>query len=470
MPDNRINHLLSDLDRASMLHPVSSVADVLANGPSIYSHALGATVTDEAGRDLIDMGAGLWCVNVGYGRPELAEAARDAMTRLSYQHFFGGASAEPTIRLADRLLTLFREQSGAPHMARVFFGTSGSDANDTAFKLVRYYHNLIGKPEKKKIISRLGGYHGVTVASGSLTGISAYHKCFDQPIDGVLHTSCPSYASFAHPGETEAQFLDRMIEDLRQMIETEGGDTIAAFIAEPIMGTGGVVIPPDGYYQRVQELLDEHDILLVLDEVITGFGRLGHWFGTGALGLRPDIVSLAKGLTSAYFPMSATVISDRVWAALREASAQVGTFMHGFTYSGHPVGSAVAMANIDVIEHEGLVAQAAENGPYLLEGLRARLSDHPHIGDIRGVGLMAAVEFVADAETKRRFAPETAPHRLVAKYATEQAVLTRALPYLPVNSFSPPLSITRTEIDNALDRYLEAVRLAQVELTAMAKR
>lgn len=468
MLEDRVNHSLADLDRASMLHPVSSVADVLANGPTIYDHADGATVTDTSGHSLIDMGAGLWCVNVGYGRPELVEAARDSMAKLSYQHFFGGASAEPTIRLADRLLTLFREQSGAPHMARVFFGNSGSDANDTAFKMVRYYHNLIGKPEKKKIISRMGGYHGVTVASGSLTGIPGYHKCFDLPIEGVLHTSCPSYPSFGLPGESEAQFLDRMIADLEQLIATEGPETIGAFIAEPVMGTGGVVIPPEGYYQRVQEVLDRHDILLVLDEVITGFGRLGHWFGTGALDLRPDIVSLAKGLTSAYFPMSATVISDRIWEALKEASLREGTFMHGFTYSGHPVGSAVAMANLDVMERENLISQAGLNGTYLLDGLRTRLSENPYIGDIRGLGLMAGVEFVADRSNGRAFPADTAPHRLVAKHATEQGVLTRALPFLAVNSFSPPLSISRDQIDIALDRYAAAVEEAMPKLTTMA--
>lgn len=470
MDHARLNHSLADLDRESLLHPVSSVADVMAHGPSIYMSAQGATVTSAEGRRLVDLGAGLWCVNVGYGRTELADAAAASMRQLSYQHFFGGASAEPTIRLADRILTLFREQSGAPHMARVFFGTSGSDANDTAFKLVRYYHNIIGKPLKKKIISRLGAYHGVTYASGSLTGIASYHKAFDQPVDGVLHTSCPHYYGFAQAGETETAFTDRMVADLERLIEAEGAGTIGAFIAEPVMGTGGVFIPPAGYFEKVQRVLDRHEILLVLDEVITGFGRLGHWFGTGAFGLKPDIVSLAKGLTSAYFPLSASVISDRIWTALEEASPREGTFMHGFTYSGHPVGSSVAMANLDVMERDGLVARAAENGHYLLEGLKARLKDNPFVGDIRGIGMMAAVEYVSDRAARRPFPAGTAPHRAVARRATDQGVLTRALPFLPVNSFSPPLSITRGEIDEGLDRFAKAVEQSMTDLKAMAAR
>ncbi|KAA0972696.1 aminotransferase class III-fold pyridoxal phosphate-dependent enzyme [Aureimonas fodinaquatilis] len=455
------------MDRLSLFHPVTSIADLAANGPTIYQSANGVRMQNAAGRDVIDMGAGLWCVNIGYGRGELADAAADAMRNLSYQHLFGGASCEATILLADRILTLFRNRANAPHMARVFFGTSGSDANDTALKLVRYYNNMRGLPAKKKIISRLGAYHGVTLASGSLTGIAAYHKAFDLPIEGVLHTSCPHYYGGSENGESEAAFTERMVADLEAMIKREGPDTVAAFIAEPVIGTGGVVLPPENYFQRVQEVLDRHDILLIADEVITGFGRTGQWFGTGTYGLRPDIVSLAKGLTSAYFPMSANVVSERIWSVLEDTSAQMGAFMHGFTYSGHPVGSAVAMANIDIIEQEGMVENAAALAPRLLSALQERLGENPYIGDIRGVGLMAAVEFVADRETRRPFAPGTNPHRLVARLATEQGVLTRALPYLTVNSFSPPLSITASEIDEAIDRYAQAVALATPQLAAL---
>ncbi|WP_425105094.1 aminotransferase [Ancylobacter sp.] len=460
---------LSQMDKLSLFHPLTSVADNLRDGPAIYTEAAGTRVRNVGGQELIDMGAGLWCVNVGYGRPQLADAAASAMRELSFQHLFGGAASEATIRLADRLMTLFREKANAPHMARVFFGTSGSDANDTALKLVRYYNNQLGRPAKKKIISRLGSYHGVTYASGSLTGIASYHKAFDLPVDGILHTSCPHYYGFAQPGESEAAFSDRMVADLEALIAREGADTIAAFIAEPVMGTGGVFLPPADYFTKVQAVLARHDILFVVDEVITGFGRTGEWFATGLYGLKPDIVSLAKGLTSAYFPMSASIISDRIWSVLEETSPAVGAFMHGFTYSGHPVGSAVAMATLDLMEEEDLVGNAARLAPYLLEALRSRLADHPYVGDIRGVGLMAGVEFLAQRDPRRPFSDGRAPHRVVAKKAVEAGVLVRALPFSPVNSFSPPLCITRDEIDIAADRYAAAAKAAIPDLEQLSQ-
>ncbi|TIU72061.1 MAG: aminotransferase class III-fold pyridoxal phosphate-dependent enzyme [Mesorhizobium sp.] len=445
------------MDRLSVFHPVTSIADQQKNGPIIYTKAEGARLADHHGNDLIDFGAGLWCVNVGYGRSEIAGAAVNAMQELSYAHMFGTASNEATIRLADRVLSLLRERAGAPHLARVAFGTSGSDANDTAYKLVIYYNNLRGKPRKKKVISRLGGYHGVTYASGSLTGIPAYHVAFDMPIEGVLHAACPHHYRFAEDGEGEQEFCDRMVADLTGIIEREGADTIAAFIAEPVMGTGGVVVPPPEYFAKVQALLDRHDILFIADEVITGFGRTGEWFGTGTFRLKPDIVTMAKGITSAYFPVSATAISDRMWKVFEENSPKTGAVMHGFTYSGHPVGSAVAMANIDIIEREGLVEKCAADGPYMLELLKERLADHPYVGDIRGVGLMMGIEFVADRATRRPFATGANPHRLAAKHATARGVLTRALPYIDVNSFSPPLSISRGDIEEGVDRYTAAL-------------
>lgn len=464
-----VNLDLPQMDKMSLFHPLTSIADNLRDGPAIYADASGVRIRNVSGRELIDMGAGLWCVNVGYGRPELADAAAAAMRGLSFQHLFGGAASEVTIRLADRLLTLFREKANAPHMARVFFGTSGSDANDTAFKLVRYYNNLLGRPAKKKIISRIGSYHGVTYASGSLTGIPSYHKAFDLPVDGVLHTSCPHYYGFGQPGESEAAFADRMVADLEALIAREGGETIAAFIAEPVMGTGGVFLPPADYFAKVQAVLARHDILFVIDEVITGFGRTGEWFASGLYNLKPDIVSLAKGLTSAYFPMSASIISDRIWSVLEETSPAMGTFMHGFTFSGHPVASAVAMATLDLMEAEDLVGNAARLGPYLLDALRSRLADHPYVGDVRGVGLMAGVEFVAEKSPRRPFADGRGPHRVIGKKAVEAGVLVRALPFAPVNSFSPPLSITREDIDIAADRYAAAAKAAIPDLEQLSQ-
>lgn len=462
------NMSLEETDKLSVFHPVTSIADQKQNGPTIYARGDGVRLTDRQGNDLVDFGAGLWCVNVGYGRAEIAAAAGKAMQDLSYAHMFGGASNEATIRLADRLLTLLREHAGATSLARVAFGSSGSDANDTAFKLVRYYNNLRGRPRKKKVISRLGAYHGVSYASGSLTGIAAYHTAFDMPVDGVLHAACPHHYRFGLNGESEDAFCDRMAADLAALIRREGGDTIAAFIAEPVMGTGGVVIPPAGYYPRIQALLDEHDILLIADEVITGFGRTGQWFGSGLYELRPDIVNMAKGITSAYFPVSATAVSQRIWDVLEEASPRTGAVMHGFTYSGHPVGSAVAMANLDIIERERLVERCAENGPYMLSRLREAIGDHPYVGDVRGIGLMIGIEFVADKATRRPFDAGANPHRLVARHAAAQGVLTRALPYIDVNSFSPPLSISRGEIDEGVARYAAALEAASPALHDLA--
>lgn len=457
MAKEQHNFSLEEMDKLSVFHPVTSIAEHQRNGPTIYSRAAGSMVTDHKGNELIDCVAGLWCVNIGYGRPEIAAAAAKAIEELSYAHLFAATSNEASIRLADRVLGILRERAGAPQMARVFFGSSGSDANDSAYKLVRYYNNLLGRPAKKKVIALTGGYHGLSYASGSLTGIAAYHAAFDLPIEGVLHAACPHHYRFSQHDESEEQFCERLVKDLADTIEREGPDTVAAFIAEPVMGTGGVIIPPAGYHAKVRALLDAHDILLIADEVITGFGRTGQWFGTGTFGLRPDIITMAKGITSAYFPVSATVISQGIWEVLDEASARTGAVMHGFTYSGHPVGSAVAMANIDIIERENLVERCAVNGSYMLERLRETIQDHPYVGDIRGVGLMIGIELVVDKKTRRTFRPGTNPHRLVAKAAAEKGVLSRALPFLDVNSFSPPLTISREEIDLGIARYASAL-------------
>jgi L-2,4-diaminobutyrate transaminase len=464
------NEDLGAIGSASLFHAVSSIDDVLKNGSNIYSRGQGCEIQHASGRTLLDMAAGLWCVNVGYGRQELAQAAFDACSRMGFQHLFGSSASEEVVRLSDRLLNLFRTEANAPHMARVFYGSSGSDANDTAAKLVRYYNNLRGLPAKKKIISRTGAYHGLTLAAASLTGIPGYHKAFDLPGDGVIFTSCPHYYGYGETGESEVAFTDRLVAELESIIAREGSETIGAFIAEPVMGTGGVMLPPEGYFEKVQKVLDHHDILLIVDEVITGIGRTGSWFGTGKYGLKPDIVSLAKGLTSGYFPMSASIISDRIWNVLAEKSSETGTFMHGFTYSGHQVGSAVALANLNIIENEALVERAASSGDYLLQALRARVGDNPYVGDIRGSGLMIGIEFVADRATRRRFPEATGPHRVVAKHANQFGILTRALPFAPVTAFSPPMTITVEQMDEAVDRFAKALDAAMPELSVESKR
>jgi L-2,4-diaminobutyrate transaminase len=468
MLEERLNYTLEEMDRQSLFHPLTSIATHMKSGPLIVEHGRGVRIRDHKGRELIDCGAGLWCVNIGYGRTEIAQVAKQAIENLNYYHIFGSASSEPIIRLADRILGLFRDRAGAGHLARVFFGCSGSDANDTNVKLVRYYNNLRGRPAKKKIISRLGSYHGLTCVAGSLTGIPAYHKAWDLPLAGILHTSCPHWYRFAEPGETEAAFCDRMVADLEAMIEREGADTIAAFIAEPIMGTGGVLLPPAGYFERVQEVLERYDILFIADEVITGFGRTGQWFATGLYGLKPDIVTLAKGVTSAYFPLSASVISSRIWEVLEAASPEHGPVMHGFTYSGHPVGGAIGLANLEIMENEGLVENAARVGPYLLRSLQEAVGDHPYIGDVRGEGLMIAVEFIADRERRQPFDPAANAHRIVAAKALEQGVMLRPLPFIEVISFSPPLCLTETDCDEAVDSFARALEAATPELRRLA--
>jgi L-2,4-diaminobutyrate transaminase len=463
------NYPLEDIDRETMFHPNTSIVDHLKKGPHIMAEANGVRVTDRQGRELIDCGAGLWCVNIGYGRREMGEAAKRAFENLAYHHIFGGTSNEPIIRLAERVLGLFHEKAGAPHLSKVFFGSGGSDANDTNFKLVRYYNNLRGKPKKKKIISRAGAYHGLTYAAGSLTGIPVYHKAFDLPLADVLHTSCPHYFRYGAAGESEEAFGARMVAEVETLIAKEGAETIAAFIAEPIMGTGGVLLPPKGYFHKLQALFERHDILFIADEVITGFGRTGHWFATGGMRLRPDIVTLAKGITSAYFPVSASVISEKIWTVLRDASPEFGPVMHGFTYSGHPVGGALGLANIEIMEREGLIEQAAEVGAYLRQLLGQRVGAHPHVGEVRGMGQMLAVEFVADKTERRFFAPKTGAHRLVATKAVEFGILTRALPFIEVNSFSPPLNMTRSDAEDAVERYGRALDAVTPDLARLAE-
>ncbi len=466
---SRENFSVSDMDKNAYFHPATSIQMLESNGPMMFSNASGITIEGPGGRRMMDLGAGLWCVNSGYGREELVEAGADAMRGLSYYHSFGAASNEYAARLADEIISLLHEKAGARHMSKVFFGSSGSDANDTAYKLVRYVNNLRGRPDKKKFISRMGAYHGLTYAAAGLTGIPSYHVAFDLPQTGVFHTGCPHFYRFAEEGESEAEFTARRLAELEQLIEREGADTIGAMIMEPIMGTGGVFVPPQGYLKGVQKILRDNDILMIVDEVITGFGRLGSWFGTGHYDLQPDIITMAKGVTSAYFPLSCTVISDGIYETLREASPRTGPIMHGFTYSGHPVGCAIGLANMELMKRDGLVENAAELGPHLIERLRARVGDNPHVGDVRGVGLMAAVEFVADRETRRFFPKGSDAHRIVARASMAQDVLVRALPFIEVTSFSPPLTITRAEIDEAVERFGRAVDAATPDLAALAK-
>jgi L-2,4-diaminobutyrate transaminase len=468
MPEPSHNLPLEEMDKERVFHPLTSIADHLNKGPFIVKSANGTRIRDQKGREFIDAGAGLWCVNIGYGRKELTEVASKAIAELGYTHLFASNSNEYAIRLAEKVLRLFHEHTGASHLSKVFFGLSGSDANDTNYKLVRYYNNLLGRPNKKKVISRIGAYHGLTYATAGLTGIDKYHKAFDAPLPGILHVSCPHYYRFANEGESESAFNDRLVKELEDLILREGPETIAAFIAEPIMGTGGVFLPPKNYFPRVQALLKKHDILFIVDEVITGFGRTGEWFATGLYDLQPDFVTLAKGITSAYAPLSASVVSERVWQVLKDASPQIGPVMHGFTYSGHPLSAAIGVANVAIMERENLPENAARVGPYFLERLKEATAKNPYVGEVRGQGLILGVEYVADRKTRRAFDSKAGAHRLVSAKCLEEGLLSRALPFIDVMAFSPPLTITPAEIDEVVARYAKGLAKATPELERLA--
>jgi L-2,4-diaminobutyrate transaminase len=450
---------LESLDKESVLHPATSIADHLKTGPRIMSEGAGVMLTDVAGKQYLDAVAGLWCVNVGYGRAEIGDAMAAQSRRLGYYHTFSSMSNEPQIRLADRLLGLV-----PGGMSKVFFGNSGSDANDTQVKLVWYYNNLRGRPRKKKIVARLQGYHGSTVASASLTGLPMFHRAFDLPIPNVLHAATPHYYRNAAPGASEEAYAAALADELDQLIEREGPDTVAAFIAEPVMGAGGVLVPPRTYFERVQAVLRKHDVLMIADEVICGFGRLGRMFGSDVYQIQPDLMTIAKGLTSGYFPLSAVILSDGVWSVLQAGSPEIGSFAHGFTYSGHPVGAAAAMANLDILLGEDLVGNSARTGAYMQACLRERLGAHPIVGEIRGLGLIAGIELVADRGSRAPFDATLKVGQRVAARCLEDGLIVRALPVGHVVALSPPLCITRAEVDRVVDGLDRAIRAVADEL------
>ena len=457
------NQSLEQIDRDRVLHPMTKLApfaEGTLGGPRIMEGGQGVRVRDTTGRTFIDAFAGLYCVNIGYGRAEVADAIARQAHQLAYYHSYAMTSNEPAIRLSDRLMRL------APAgMSKVFYGLSGSDANETQVKIVWYYNNVLDRPRKKKIISRLRGYHGATVMSGSLTGLPFYHTAFDLPVRPVIHTLAPHHYWNAEPGETEAAFSARCAAALERTILEEGPDTVAAFIAEPALGTGGLVPPPAGYWQAIQPVLRKYDVLLIADEVICGFGRTGAMFGCDRYGIAPDLITLAKGLTSAYAPLSAVLVGDRVWQVLAQGSDRFGPFAHGFTYTGHPLGTAAALANLDIVEGEDLAGNADATGRYLLQRMTETFADHPLVGEVRGDGLLCAVEFVADKMRKRRFDPALAVGARLSAAVLEDGVIARAMPQSDALGFAPPLCITPAEVDEVVERVKRGVDRAIDALT-----
>ena len=439
-----------------MLHPNTNLKRLHQSGPLVQERARGVYLWDNHGKQYLEGMAGLWCTALGYGEEELIRVAEDQLRRLSFGPTFVGKTNEPSVLLAEKLKAMAPLDAG-----RVFFGLSGSDANDTQAKLLWYYHNLIGQPQKKKIISRLQGYHGTSLAGGSLTGLPPFHRHFDLPLPGFLHTESPYYYRKALEGESETDFCERLAGALEALIVDEGPETIAAFIAEPVQGAGGVIVPPEGYFSRIQEVLDKYGIILIDDEVICGFGRTGRAFGAQTFDMRPTTMSVAKALSSAYLPISAVLIPEYMYEPMIEASGEVGTFGHGFTYSGHPVCAAVALRNLELMEERQIFAHAAAMGEIFQHRLQA-LTDHPLVGDARGVGLVGGVELVADKQTGEPFESSLGAGLICMEHAHEAGLLIR--PLGDTVALCPPLIITGDQIDelfakleSALDKTLEQV-------------
>ena len=449
-----------ELDRQFVFHPFTALAEHDANGsPAMIVSGQGSRLYGTDGREYLDAMAGLWCVNVGYSRPEVAEAIAEQAHTLPFYHAFSGLSTDKPALLAERVLGL------AGHsMGKIFFGNSGSDANDTQMKLVWLYNNLLGRPRKKKVIARSRGYHGVTIASASLTGLPAMHADFDLPIPQVRHVRAPYRLWEALAGESDAQFSARLAAELEARIIAEDPGTVAAFIAEPMQAAGGVVVPPAGYFEAIQEVLDRYDVLMIADEVVCGFGRLGQWFGSDYFNVRPDLMTVAKGITSGYVPLSGVLVSERILEVL--SAPEAGAFQHGYTYSAHPLAAAAALANLDVVENDGLVARAAEQGEKLRGALAETFADHPIVGEVRGVGLVAAVEFVAAREPSTRFDPALKVGPRIVRECLSRGVITRALPAADTISFSPPFVVTDDEIDTMVTVAREAADIVAQQLAS----
>jgi 4-aminobutyrate--pyruvate transaminase len=441
---------LATRDVETLVHPYTNLASFRDTGPLIIERGQGVHVYDTEGKAYIEAMAGLWCTALGYGNEELIEAATAQMRKLSFGHLFTGKSHDPAIELAEKL----KEIAPVP-ISKVFFCNSGSEANDTQIKLVWYLNNARGKPQKKKIISRIKAYHGVTVAAASLTGLPGNHRDFDLPLPGFLHTGCPHHYRFAHAGESEEEFASRLADELEALIVREGPDTVAAFIAEPVMGAGGVIVPPKTYFQKIMSVCAKHDLFVISDEVICGFGRLGTTFGCEKLGFKPQSISVAKALSSAYLPIAAVMIPDVMYEALLAESKKIGAFGHGFTYGGHPASAAVAIKTLEIYARERIIEKAAKRAPLFQARLQA-LNQHPLVGEARGLGLIGGVELVADKAGKRSFNPQHGVGAGAVRFAEAEGLIVRAV-VGDVITLCPPLVITAPEIEELFDRLTRAL-------------
>jgi 4-aminobutyrate---pyruvate transaminase len=453
---------LAARDVETLIHPFTNLVQHAADGPLVIDRGEGVYVYDQDGNRYLEGLAGLWCAALGFNDKRLVDAATEQLEKLPTYHMFGGKSHPPGIELAEHLLRI------APvPMARVMFVCSGSEANETAIKLVRYYNHALGRPEKRKIISRVRGYHGVTMACASVTGLPHLHRDFGLPLEGVFHADCPHYYRDGWPGETEEQFALRLAGNLERLILREGPDTVAAFIAEPIMGAGGVIMPPETYFEHIQAVLDKYEVLLIADEVITAFGRTGKMFGCETYGIKPDLITLAKGLSSGYQPIGAVLISEPIHEAMLMQSQKIGTFGHGHTYSGHPVCAAVALRTLQIYEQDNILSRVAEVAPYFAARLHA-LGSHPLVGQARAVGLIGALELMADAVQKVPFDPKLAVGPRIVQQALRRGVILR--PVGDTITFCPPLIIAKSEIDLLFDAVTEALDVVAGELTRKSRK
>lgn len=433
-------------DIAHVLHPYTNARRHEERGPTVLERGDGIYVYDDNGKEYIEGLAGLWSVALGFGEERLVEAATAQLRKLPYSHIFSHKSHGPAVDLSEKLVSMT-----PPGLDHVFFTNSGSEANDTIIKFIWYYNNALGRPDKKKIISREKAYHGVTIAAASLTGLPLNHEAFDVPVnDRFLHTGCPHFYRFGHDGESEEEFATRRADELRQMIEDEGPDTIAAFIAEPVMGAGGVLVPPATYWEKVSAVLKDYDILFIADEVINGFGRTGKLFACEHYGLEPDIMVFSKQLTSSYQPLAAIVMSEAIYQGIADNTARIGGLGHGFTGSGHPVATAVALENLRIMEERELVDHAARMSPVLLDGLK-KFEDHPLVGEVRGIGMIAAVELVADKATKESFSPLGKIGGAFFERAHHHGLIIRNIQ--DSIALCPPLIIEEAQIRELLRRF-----------------
>ncbi|MDB5359457.1 MAG: aminotransferase [Rhodospirillales bacterium] len=436
------------LDIAHHLHPRTDWRAHEANGPVIVSHGDGAEIVDVSGKRYIEGMAGLWCASLGFNHPRLAKAGADQFAKLGFYHTFAHRSMDVVADLAGQLAEL------APAgLDRVCFNTSGSEANETMVKLAWTYHTARGKPGKRKIISRDRGFHGSTIVAASMCGLPVMHREFGLPLPGFIHVRCPDHLREGQPGESEEAFTARLAAELEQTILAEGADTVAAFIAEPVIAGGGIVVPPKGYFEAIQPILDRYDILMLDDEIVCGFGRTGNWFGCETVGMKPDMMSVAKALSSSYFPISAVIVSDRVYQAVADYHAGE-QFGHGFTNSGHPVGAAIALEALKVYDEMDLIPEVRRKGANLMAGLEG-LMTNPYVGNVRGRGMMIGVELLADRASRRRFDPALKLGARVEAAAASHGLVVRSMG--DILGFCPPYIVSDAQIDAMVERLGKAL-------------